>query len=730
MLCLEQRKLFQPLGTLNVVLLLLLSLEAHLQLLLLLLQLLNLLCHDVIRIHLSNSVLVQLAKHLLPDVGLSKLLDLVLVVLRLDRLHLLLSPLLVTDLSFLSKALSLLLLLLGQLVPLLLQRLLHLRRIDGFQPFLPLLNDLVPRQQTLVVPHLALMVSLRDLGLQLRRLDLKAVRVDGIQRLVEDVEHRHELGANLLAGHRLHMGSLRHFGLLRLCQVGSEVDARGAMVNAHLHVIVPCTFNNQTLHVMAITEDGERNEALHGDALVHLSHLLQEPDQGHIPKGLGVLLDCRKLLRLLDHIQPLINFTANAQGVEIHFEPVVEVTELLRGASDDAKPDAVLQQGESGGWLVERQEHSQPCHLLGGRPVCLYEPVKLGVLAWQGDTEAGSQHPAGHLGKLLLRDVLLHLSRQLEVLEHRRGMEQDVTGLPEDERQLLVVVCHHLRLEHLLGERHESMDVLHGFVSLLPQLHVDGSVELNQPRVQVHLLGLGVVQVDRVCRRVLVLDDQIQMVPEFVTELPELRFPLVLEAKLESLLSDVVIETLHTGVGSKQLKTLTVGFPQKLDPGHKDSPVRPILGSFSGHCAEHDHLRSCKVVQIVDVNLVNGLLLRSLRLLLRHGEVALHHRRQARHIRTLAHVPVLEEPLFRHMGLLEVDAELQVAEHDLLDQLFAVGVVPLLALDNIIESVQGSAWFTNLDELIRLGDGVLRALEVARPHPGRYSRLQVGAENL
>jgi len=83
-LCLEQRKLFQALGTLNVVLLLLLSLESHLQLLLLLLQLLNLFCHYVIRIHLGNSVLVQLAKHLLPDVGLSKLLDLVLVVLRLD----------------------------------------------------------------------------------------------------------------------------------------------------------------------------------------------------------------------------------------------------------------------------------------------------------------------------------------------------------------------------------------------------------------------------------------------------------------------------------------------------------------------------------------------------------------------------------------------------------------------------------------------------------------------
>jgi len=86
MLCLEQRKLFQALRTLNMVLLLLLSLKSHLQFLLLLLQLLNLLCHDVICVHLSNSVLVQLAKYLLPDVSLSKLLDFVLVVLRLDRL--------------------------------------------------------------------------------------------------------------------------------------------------------------------------------------------------------------------------------------------------------------------------------------------------------------------------------------------------------------------------------------------------------------------------------------------------------------------------------------------------------------------------------------------------------------------------------------------------------------------------------------------------------------------
>ena len=37
----------------------------------------------------------------------------------------------------------------------------------------------------------------------------------------------------------------------------------------------------------------------------------------------------------------------------------------------------------------------------------------------------------------------------------------------------------------------------------------------------------------------------------------------------------------------------------------------------------------------------------------------------------LAHVPVLEQSLFRHMRLLEVDAEFQVPEHDFFNQLFA-----------------------------------------------------------
>ena len=60
----------------------------------------------------------------------------------------------------------------------------------------------------------------------------------------------------------------------------------------------------------------------------------------------------------------------------------------------------------------------------------------------------------------------------------------------------------HLWLEHLLRERHKSVNVLHSLVGLLPQLHVDGGVQLDQPRVEVHLLRVRVVQVDRVRVRV------------------------------------------------------------------------------------------------------------------------------------------------------------------------------------------------------------------------------------
>ena len=42
-------------------------------------------------------------------------------------------------------------------------------------------------------------------------------------------------------------------------------------------------------------ELGQGQQALHGDGLVDLGHLLEEPHKGHVPEWLSVLLDGREV---------------------------------------------------------------------------------------------------------------------------------------------------------------------------------------------------------------------------------------------------------------------------------------------------------------------------------------------------------------------------------------------------------------------------------------------------
>ena len=101
----------------------------------------------------------------------------------------------------------------------------------------------------------------------------------------------------------------------------------------------------------------------------------------------------------------------------------------------------------------------------------------------------------------------------------------------------------------------------------------------------------------------------------------------------------------------------------------------------------HDSVHHEDIKDDTDLNTVRTLLSGGLSPLLSHVEVALDHGGEAGHVSALAHVPVLEQSLLGHVGLLEIHAELQVTEHDLLDQLLAIRVVTLLGLDNIVERV-------------------------------------------
>ena len=65
------------------------------------------------------------------------------------------------------------------------------------------------------------------------------------------------------------------------------------------------------------------------------------------------------------------------------------------------------------------------------------------------------------------------------MFENSGSVEEVVSALPKDQSQFLIVISHHFRLEDLLGEGHEPVDILHCFVGLLPQLHLDGGIQLT-----------------------------------------------------------------------------------------------------------------------------------------------------------------------------------------------------------------------------------------------------------
>jgi hypothetical protein len=95
-------------------------------------------------------------------------------------------------------------------------------------------------------------------------------------------------------------------------------------------------------------------------------------------------------------------------------------------------------------------------------------------------------------GGLLFGPSLLFPLGVLKVTTPSGGMEDGhgagsarTLGL-EDPGQLFIIVGHHSRLGGLLGgwDDEEAVDVLNGSESLLPQLELDGGLELSESSVQ------------------------------------------------------------------------------------------------------------------------------------------------------------------------------------------------------------------------------------------------------
>ena len=149
------------------------------------------------------------------------------------------------------------------------------------------------------------------------------------------------------------------------------------------------------------------------------------------------------------------------------------------------------------------------------------------------------------------------------------------------------------------------MDILDTAESLLPELQLDGNVELLEAGVKVTLQGVGVTQVDGV-HLSRVLGGILDVVPEELTKTTELGLTGVLETELEGLQGGGLVHNLETGIVLQNLENRTVGFPQELEPRSHDSAVSAVAGLLTGNGGEQDSLGGFDGFEIFNVRRGSG----------------------------------------------------------------------------------------------------------------------------
>lgn len=196
--------------------------------------------------------------------------------------------------------------------------------------------------------------------------------------LVQHRHHEHELGRNLLAiGMIWKTRTLSNVSPLSSTEVCTKVDRISPVVNMELHVIVPGILKNESLNVVDVCgELGEGQQALRGDALVDLGHMLQMA-QAHVTQ-----CTMKSSLLSINFSFPIILVQRlGLKRLKINLTQWYRSWSFLPAAPTTPKLK-VLQEGEPGGWLGQRQQHRQPGHLLCRGAVSLDEPVKLWMLTW------------------------------------------------------------------------------------------------------------------------------------------------------------------------------------------------------------------------------------------------------------------------------------------------------------------------------------------------------------
>lgn len=368
--------------------------------------------------------------------------------------------------------------------------------------------------------------------------------------------------------------------------------------------------NGATSDLVRLRELGELLNKVEVNSVVDLRELLEQSGQDDLLQGLDITLHLGILANLGEDRRDLL---ADGQRVEVHLQNVVEVTDLRADTLKERLGQRIAEKLGTGRSLRHAEKVSQAGVLVLAGFVKVNHGTARSRGADDGDSQSREHNEGGSLLQVSIRSGrvvrLLALARSdnngrlaQKVVVPRPGssVEKVVLANKENSGELLVVVGHHDVLGRALAEVEESVDVLNTAESLLPQLQLDGNIQLLKASLKVALQGIGLAQVDGVHLR-RVLGSGLHMVTEELAESSELSLACIFEAEIESLGSSALVQDLETSVVAENIEDGTVGLPEELEPRGDDGAVGTVAGLLAGDGSKQDRLGSFAGFQILNV---------------------------------------------------------------------------------------------------------------------------------
>jgi len=350
-----------------------------------------------------------------------------------------------------------------------------------------------------------------------------------------------EAGANQLGDGRLNglfdEGGRRGDGFFGDEGIVHKGDAAILVVDTDVELATASTAHDIGLDLLVVvgpfkprfSQGGhQRQEVRNFDGAVHLGELSEKAGvQGPLNEG--------KVERIKgvggQGLEDFGDGGAQGQRLEINLEDAVELLYGFRGKLEDVTGQGVLKQSRARRHLVESEESSEA-------RVLALELFRLVLGDANRDSKCADEDLAGEAAHFLL-GLAADAAHNGVVPRPGRRMEE---GIPAHQKYLgefFVVVSHHRGARGFLSQGEEVVDILNGAESFLPELELDGGVELREASVEMVLKDVRVREVDGVLL-VRVFGNVGEMEAECLAETTEFDFSLVFQAEFEGLLRDLL----------------------------------------------------------------------------------------------------------------------------------------------------------------------------------------------